>query len=129
VIGSCTIRAPSLPEGVTSATVQLECSTGPGHTSSSDNEGNEHETNCELGLITIEVPPPTNTPTNSPTATNTVPPEVATNTPTRTNTVPPSGGDDDDDDGCHIAAQGGSDLSWLLLAPAAILVLRRRRAK
>ncbi|MCX8073481.1 MAG: hypothetical protein N3C12_13695 [Candidatus Binatia bacterium] len=80
-------------------------------------------------------PQPTATPTNTerpaPTATFTVAPP--TNTPTARATATPSptatSAVVEDEDGCHIVANGSSRFSWWLLAPLAILALRRRQRK
>ncbi len=75
---------------------------------------------------------PTNTPTNTvaPTATPTFTRGVPTNTPTPRATATPSPTHTsavvEDEDGCHITANGSSAVSWWLLAPLAVLVLRRR---
>ena len=62
----------------------------------------------------------TNTPTRGQTE---VPP-----TATRTNTRPSTGGSSDDD-GCQVAAPMSAHASWLLFAPAALLLWSRRRSR
>jgi len=78
------------------------------------------------GSISVEIPPPTRTPTVTATPTITRTPTV---TPTRTftpTTTPTSSGGGEDD-GCQINANGGSGSGWMLLIPAAALLLIRRR--
>jgi len=104
------------------------------------------------GTITVEGGVPVATATNTvppPTATATKPPATATHTPvpptatatkppaTATATKPPAtatatattaaGIGGSDDDGCQIATRGAGSNGWLLLIPAAALVLIRRR--
>ncbi|GIW45767.1 MAG: hypothetical protein KatS3mg077_3049 [Candidatus Binatia bacterium] len=70
---------------------------------------------------TITVPPATPTFTSTPPPTNTPTTRAtATPSPTATSAVV------EDEDGCHIVANGSSALSWWLLAPLAVLLLRRR---
>jgi hypothetical protein len=84
------------------------------------------EASADGAVNVVEVP------TNTPTATNT-PEPTATDTPaeptaTSTNTPHPPGGGGQDDDGCQMVAPAGSSMGWILLAPAALLIWRRRRA-
>jgi len=104
-----------IKDSATPGEVALLCNPAPGTASSSDNEGNEPETECVDGLVTIEEAPPSPTPTETP--------EEPTATPTR---LP---GGDEDDDGCQVVAPQQAHAGWLLLIPAALLVLRRRRAR
>ncbi|GBD27058.1 hypothetical protein HRbin30_02402 [bacterium HR30] len=77
-------------------------------------------------------PVPTNTPTNTvaPTATFTATRAVPTNTPTPRATATPSPTQTsavvEDEDGCHIAPNPSKGVSWWLLAPLALVLLRRR---
>jgi hypothetical protein len=115
----------TVPEGAT-GTIPL----GNSNCGASDPSGGALAAGCVPGSITIQVAePPTHTPTTVP-VTNTPTRAPGTNTPrpnTPTNTRPPSSGGGDDDDGCQVVASPSSHLSWLLLAPAAFLVIRRRR--
>jgi hypothetical protein len=62
-------------------------------------------------------------PTNTPTTGGTPP------TATRTNTRPGGGGGSSDDDGCQVVAPISGHASWLLFAPAALLLWTRRRSR
>jgi hypothetical protein len=96
----------------------------------SDPAGGALETNCVGGSITVDQGPEPPSVTMTPTD-GTPPPPRPTSTartrkPTATRHGDP-GNFDDDDDACQVAASSGSHLGWVILAPAALLVLRRRR--
>ncbi len=129
VVGRCKFRiTTNTPPGQ----IPLLCDPTQGATSAADANGDDVSVTCADGVLVVEVPPtftPTNTaapntPTNTPAATR-----APTNTPPRTPTATVPRARDDEDDGCHIGAQSSSMMSWLLLAPVAPLVWRRRRAR
>jgi hypothetical protein len=93
----------------------------------SDAEGNETDATGTNGSVTVAEASPT------PTATATPEEPTATNTPaeptaTATRTPRPGGGGGQDDDGCQMVAPADASMGWILLAPAALLIWRRRRA-
>lgn len=102
-----------------------------------DASGNVLPANDDYGDLTVIVPPPTATPTQTSAATNTatVPPTntatpipTVTNTsaPTNTRTVTPTAAAFGADDGCNMNPSAGSMSLWLLL-PLAVLPLARQR--
>lgn len=128
VLYSCTFQVAQ--DATLGSTFPLTCS----NQGASDPEGGAIDTTCTSGSITVANPatatptattatPATSTPTQGENPTT---PPVAT--ATRTNTRP-SGGGSEDDDGCQVVAPASSHMSWLLFAPAALLLWSRRRSR
>jgi hypothetical protein len=124
VLYTCTFTVAS--DAAVGTVIPLGCS----NQGASDPAGGAITTACGNGSITVQNPP-TNTPTatTAPTNTPTTPAtEPTTVGPTRTNTRPTSTGSDDDD-GCQVVAPASSHMTWLLFAPAALLLWSRRRSR
>lgn len=96
----------------------------------SDPDGGAITTSCVSGNIRVAIPNPTATATPTVRATDT-PTLSITNTPRPTNTSrpPTAGPGGSDDDGCQVVAPASSHMSWLLFAPAALLLWSRRRSR
>lgn len=118
---TCTFTVAN--DAAVGSTIPLACS----NQGASDPEGGAINTFCVSGAINVQNPPtPTPTATTAPTNTPTVPDEpTVPPTATRTNTRVPGGGGEDDD-GCQVVAPASSHMTWLLFAPAALLLWRRR---
>jgi hypothetical protein len=124
---TCTFTVAS--DAALGTTIPLACS----NAGASDPDGGAITTTCQSGSIVVAL---ANTATPTATATTevtvappTTPPTTGPTTVPPTNT--PDGEDDDDffdedDDGCQMVGPGSSHTGWLLFAPAALLLWRRR---
>jgi hypothetical protein len=126
VLYTCTFTVAS--DAAIETVIPLACS----NQGASDPAGGAITTLCVGGSITVRLPPesptPSMTPTTAVTITPTSPPTTPTIAgPTRTNTRPTD--TSDDDDGCQVVAPASSHMTWLLFAPAVLLLWSRRRSR